>query len=563
MMSIDTDTDTANPAETSFERVSRRKGQLFRWLLLIASFAGIVSLGVLLVYVFIDALQPLTADAIWYPVFLLTVVAPIAGVGLFYWRWAPSAGSIGVTLLGLPVLGLMATGATFVIVTDVLGSTTWFGFVVALGVATGLFAGFGRVRPDASFETRFVVGLFLYWFALIGLPSVPIPFTNLATVEFLPSLMGAITSLPVVPTRWAALFWTLVVPVGAGVTSYLAGHRPRRTALGAGVIVLGAALAGGLLAAQVGSSLAVGELVVLGTVVPFGLMIERYRVAETVDRRDLRAGLALPVAVIGGLVLNAVLSGVLGIAGPASWLDWQYLTNAPSRFAEQAGIYPALVGSIMIMIIVVLLTFPIGVGAAVYLEEYAPENRTSRLIRINISNLAGVPSVVYGLLGLGLFIRLLDMGLGSILVAGMTLSLLILPIVIISAREAIRAVPDSMRQASYGMGATRWQTVRRVVLPEAMPGILTGTILALARAVGEAAPLLMIGTATTAFSVPGSFTDTASAMPLQIYAWSELPSESFQHGVVAAGVVVLIVVMLTMNSVAIVLRNRYQTRGES
>ncbi|MEF8757808.1 MAG: phosphate ABC transporter permease PstA [Halobacteriales archaeon] len=560
---MSTETETPAVTDAAFGRISRRKGRIFRWVLLLASFAGIVSLGVLLVYVVVDAVEPLTADALWYPVFFVTVVAPVAGVGLFYRRSAPAAGRLGFAMLGVPVLSLMAVAATFVVLADVIGSTTWFGFVVALAAATGLYVGFVELRPDSSFETRFVVGAALYWFALVGIPSVPIPFTNLATVEVIPGLMAAVTSLPYVPTQWAAFFWTLVVPVGIGVALYLGDHRSGRTALVAGGLVVGGGLAGGAGAFLVGFSVAVGELVTVGTVVPFALLIEHARRDEAVDRRDLRAGLALPVAVIGGLALNAILTRVLGLAGPESWIDWAYLTNAHSRFAEGAGIYPALVGSVLIMIIVVLLTFPIGVGAAVYLEEYASASRFARLVRINISNLAGVPSVVYGLLGLGLFIRVLDMGLGSILVAGMTLSLLILPIVIISSREAIRAVPDSMRQASYGMGATRWQTVRRVVLPEAMPGILTGTILALARAVGEAAPLLMIGTATTAFSVPSSFTDTASAMPLQIYAWSEFPSEAFQHGVVAAGVVVLVVVMLTMNSVAIVLRNRYETRGES
>jgi len=560
---MSTETEPTTATDAPFGRISRRKGRIFRWVLLIASFAGIVSLGVLLVYVVVDAVEPLTADAVWYPVFFVTVVAPVAGVALFYRRSAPGAGRLGFAMLGVPVLGLMAVAATFVVLADVIGATTWFGFVVALAVATALYVGFAERGPKAAFETRFVVGAVLYWFALVGVPSVPIPFTNLATVEILPSLMAVVTSLPYVPTQWAAFFWTLVVPIGGGVALYLDERRSRRTALVAGGLVLGGGLAGGVGASLVGSSLAVGELVAVGTVVPFALVIERAVGDEAIDRRDVRAGLALPVAAFGGVALNAVVTRLLGLAGPESWIDWAYLTNAHSRLPEEAGIYPALVGSIMIMVIVVLLTFPIGVGAAVYLEEYASANRFARLVRINISNLAGVPSVVYGLLGLGLFIRLLDMGLGSILVAGMTLSLLILPIVIISSREAIRAVPDSMRQASYGMGATRWQTVRRVVLPEAMPGILTGTILALARAVGEAAPLLMIGTATTAFSVPSSFTDTASAMPLQIYAWSEFPSRAFQHGVVAAGVVVLVVVMLTMNSVAIVLRNRYQTRGKS
>jgi phosphate transport system permease protein len=207
---------------------------------------------------------------------------------------------------------------------------------------------------------------------------------------------------------------------------------------------------------------------------------------------------------------------------------------------------------------VAAFAFPVGVGAAVYLEEYAPDNRVTRVIDVNISNLAGVPSVVYGLLGLGLFVNLLGLGFGTVVVASITLSLLILPIVVISAQEAIRSVPDDMRQASYGMGATRWQTTKNVVLPEAMPGILTGTILSLGRAIGETAPLIMIGAPTTNFSPPTALFDRVSAMPMQIYAWSSSAKPEFQYGVMAAGVVVLLVVLIGMNATAILIRNRYE-----
>lgn len=258
------------------------------------------------------------------------------------------------------------------------------------------------------------------------------------------------------------------------------------------------------------------------------------------------------------------------------WLTVDFLTSAHSRFPEKAGIYPALVGSIFMLVVVAAFAFPVGVGAAIYLEEYAPQNRYTRLIQINIANLAGVPSVVYGLLGLGVFVLTFQMPAGIVLVGGITIGLLILPIVIISAQEAIRAVPDSMRQASYGMGATKGQTIRRVVLPEALPGIMTGTILALGRAIGETAPLLMIGAPTTIYRAPGNFDindpvasmlrapggffDKFSAMPRQIYAWADLPQEEFQYGVLAAGVVTLLVVLLTMNATAILIRNKYQRR---
>lgn len=246
--------------------------------------------------------------------------------------------------------------------------------------------------------------------------------------------------------------------------------------------------------------------------------------------------------------------------GTSPWLDWGFLTSVPSRFPEDAGIYPALIGSIMMIVIIALSAFPIGVGAAIYLEEYAPDNRVVELIEINIGNLAGVPSVVYGLLGLSLFIRTISMPSGSVIVGGFTVGLLILPIVIISSQEAVASVPDSQRQASYAMGATRWQTVRNVVLPASMPGILTGTILALGRAIGETAPLLMIGAAATIFRAPSSPFDRFSAMPRQIFTWASQPSAEFQYGVLAAGVVTLLVVMLSMNAAAILIRNKYQRR---
>jgi phosphate transport system permease protein len=250
----------------------------------------------------------------------------------------------------------------------------------------------------------------------------------------------------------------------------------------------------------------------------------------------------------------------MGFAGPASWVDWQFLTSAHSRTAADAGLYPAIGGSILLMITVAVLAFPLGVGAAIYLEEYAPDNRFTRFIDVNISNLAGVPSVVYGLLGLGVFVTYLGQPTGTVAIGGATLALLILPIVIISSREAIRSVPTDQRQASYGMGATKWQTVRRVVLPRAFPGILTGTILALGRAIGETAPLIMIGAPSVVFSLPTEFSAKASAMPLQVFAWASLyAGPDFYQKAVPAGVVVLVSVLLAMNSIAIVLRNKYQT----
>ncbi len=264
-----------------------------------------------------------------------------------------------------------------------------------------------------------------------------------------------------------------------------------------------------------------------------------------------------------GVVMLALLIADV-IIESWGWLSWSFLTYPPSpnvfhyTDGRGAGIYPALIGSIMLIALTAVFTVFLGVGAAIYLEEYAPETRFTRFIEANISNLAGVPSIVYGLLGLALFVR--ASGLGSSLLAGaLTLTLLILPIVIVSAQEAIRAVPDSQRRAAYGIGATQWEVTRDIVLPSAMPGIMTGTILALARAIGETAPLIMIAAATSIFRPPESLFDPFSAMPILIFDWAKQPASEFQN-IAAAGIVVLLSVMLLMNAVAIYIRNKYETQ---
>jgi phosphate transport system permease protein len=240
-------------------------------------------------------------------------------------------------------------------------------------------------------------------------------------------------------------------------------------------------------------------------------------------------------------------------------LSWDFLTSYPSRFAEQSGIKSALVGSLYLIGLTTLFSVPIGVGAAIYLEEYAPPSRWRSLVQLNIANLAGVPSIVYGILGLGLFVR--TMGLGRSVMAGaLTLTLVVLPIVILSAQEALRAVPSTIRQASYALGATRWQTIWYQLLPAALPGILTGVILAVSRALGEAAPLVAIGAATYVRFLPENLlTDEFSALPLQIFNWTDQPQKGF-HQVAAAGIVVLLAVLICMNAVAVVLRYRFSKR---
>ena len=243
-----------------------------------------------------------------------------------------------------------------------------------------------------------------------------------------------------------------------------------------------------------------------------------------------------------------------------------FIRGSLSSLAERAGVWQGIVGSFLMMAFVVLVAFPVGIGAAVYLEEYAPDNRIARLIDVNVRNLAGVPSVVYGLLGLFLFVEVLEPLTGgrSIISGGLTLSLLVLPLVIITSAEALRAVPDSIREAGYGVGATRWEVVRSHVLPSAAQGILTGTILSLSRALGETAPLLLVG-AVTGFLSTGSQTLVEQlqgeyvSLPTIIYAWAKEPDTDFQ-ALTFAAIIVLLAVILIANMAAIVLRNRYERK---
>ncbi|HEY8415581.1 MAG TPA: phosphate ABC transporter permease PstA [Thermaerobacter sp.] len=260
---------------------------------------------------------------------------------------------------------------------------------------------------------------------------------------------------------------------------------------------------------------------------------------------------AIGLAVLAVLLIDTARDG---------WrhLDWQFLTSFASRFPQRAGIYPALVGSVWVVGLAAPLLFVIGVGTAIYLEEYGSDSRWARLIKINIDNLAGVPSIIYGILGLALFVRRL--GLGTVVLTGvLTMALLVLPVVIVATQEALRAVPASLRHASYALGATRWQTTWRVVLPAALPGIMTGTILALSRAIGETAPLIAVGAVAFVRFVPDSLFDPYTVLPIQIYSWIVLPKQEFKE-LAAAAILVLLAVLLLMNGLAIYLRNRYQQR---
>jgi phosphate ABC transporter, permease protein PstA len=237
-------------------------------------------------------------------------------------------------------------------------------------------------------------------------------------------------------------------------------------------------------------------------------------------------------------------------------LNIRFLTSYPSRIAENSGILPALVGSLWVGSLTALISFPLGVLTGVYMEEYAKRNIFTEILDINISNLAGVPSIIYGLLGLEVFVRF--MGLGRSIIAGaLTLSLLVLPIIVISTREAIRAVPESIREASYALGATKWQTVFYQVLPAAMPGILTGFILAISRALGESAPLITIGALTFIAFLPESIFDPFTVLPIQIFNWVSRPQREFASNA-AAGIIFLLILVFSLNFIAIYLRAKYE-----
>jgi len=238
------------------------------------------------------------------------------------------------------------------------------------------------------------------------------------------------------------------------------------------------------------------------------------------------------------------------------WLDMQFLTSFPSRIPERAGILSALSGTLWVTAITAALAFPIGIATAIFLEEYAPKNRLMAIIDINISNLAGVPSIVYGILGLAAFVRFMAFD-RSILSGALTMTLLVLPVMIISAREAIRSVPNSLRLGFLAMGATKWQMIKHIVLPAALPSIFTGMILTVSRAIGETAPLILIGAMSFVPYTPTSPMDGFTVLPIQIYNWISRPQEDFAH-LAAAAIIVLLVVLLSMNAISVFLRTKYE-----
>jgi phosphate transport system permease protein len=285
-----------------------------------------------------------------------------------------------------------------------------------------------------------------------------------------------------------------------------------------------------------------------GTTEDFAQNIEKREKIGKIFEILFLLGLSIGLVVLAVLVFDILKDGLPRLLTPG------FFTETPSRFADKGGIRPAIFGSILLGILVLLIAVPIGVGAALYLEEYAPKNWWTNLIEVNISNLAGVPSIVYGLLGLGVFNYLL--GFGPSLISGaLTLSLLSLPVIIVTSREAIRAVPDSLRQASYGIGVTKWQTIWNHVLPYAIPGIATGVIISVSRAIGDAASLIVIGAVSFLTFNPGFF-QRFMALPIQIYSYITRPEPGFAN-TAAASIIVLLILILALNGVAIYIRQRF------
>ena len=266
--------------------------------------------------------------------------------------------------------------------------------------------------------------------------------------------------------------------------------------------------------------------------------------------------LGILFTLLGIIVLAILLYNIIKVG--YTRVNWDFLTSLPSRRASKAGIYTAIIGTLDLMLLTIIFAIPIGVGAGIYLEEYAKKSRFSRLLEINIANLAGVPSIIYGLLGLGIFVRFFGFG-GSILSGALTMSLLILPIIIVATRESIKAVSPSLKEASFALGASKWQTIQKVIIPSSFGGILTGIILSLSRAIGETAPLIVVGAMAYVPFVPHSLFDTFSVLPMQIFTWTTRPQAGF--AIAAAGaIMILLVITFVMNGIAVYFRNRWQKK---
>ena len=509
---------------------------LFQHLAFISSIIGIVSLTLLLFTALFNALGLKHADILWYICFILTILIPLAFFTLYCTK-NPEVGQVATRVFGILFGGIL------------LGSFLFLIFLIF------------DPKIALNYLIFIILPTFLTWHKFRYSKSLYLKFIPLSTI-----IIGFIITLlikpltTIYPEDWILFIFLFAFPFAIFIWTQSKNTpiEPYRIIVSPLPVFL-SITAGLFLAPLLNISSEIGVLYVLFVVTPAIL----YAILILVSNKKGSMGLLLPILFIALILVSRMIIDSVGASVPLPWIDLQFITSSPSRFPENAGIFPALVGSIFIVLLVGIFALIFGIGAALYLEEYAPVSGAAgfltRIIRINIYNLAGVPSVVYGLLGLAVFINLIGYGFGTVFVASMTLSLLILPIVIISSQESIRAVPESLRLASYGLGATKWQTIRNVVLPQALSGILTGTILSMSRALGETAPLLMIGVPTTVFKAPAEITDKVSAMPLQVFNWAFSAKPDLRGGVAAAGIIILLFVLLSMNAIAILLRNKYQT----
>lgn len=284
--------------------------------------------------------------------------------------------------------------------------------------------------------------------------------------------------------------------------------------------------------------------------------VENKQISARKRKDKAYKALFFAATMFGVIVLAILILDVLQKGTGA--LNWNFLNSFPSRSPEKAGLKSALFGTLWVIGLTAPMAFIIGVGTALYLEEYAKKNWVTRVIQTNISNLAGVPSIVYGLLGLTIFVRMFALD-RSVIAGALTMTLLILPVIIVASQEALRSVSDSLRHASFALGATKWQTIVRIILPSALPGIITGNILALSRAIGETAPLVVVGAAAFIAFTPNNPLDPFTVLPIQIYNWVSRPQEAF-HALAAGGIIVLLTVLLSMNAVAVLIRNKFQKK---
>ncbi len=525
--------------DASGTRLRRLKGQLFEAALLGATLVGIISLVVLFGYISFDAFRPLSASTRWYLLYAGTLVTPTAAF-TWYARRHPAVRTANAKAFAV-VFGALTVSLLTYVIADAVSPYDVLLYLLFGAVPPLLVGVYARLTEDRTYTE----------------PAIPLASVLGLSVAAL--LYGFLRPFVAIAAPWIAYYGITTLPV-AGILGVVVSRRfsPRRGQIAAAGVFLGTLLlAGGLLGVGIDPSFWI--VLFSAFVVPVGYVIGSTALAET----EGRIGVLGPFVLIGGLLVGATIERLLGIQGLESFLTPTLLLSSWNGLdASNAGVYPQIVGSIVVVGFMALLAFPVGISAAVYLEEYAPKSgwggRLATILEVNIANLAGVPSVVYGLLGLALFRNTLGFGTGIVVSASGTLGLLILPIVVVSAQEAIRSVPDSLREASYGMGASRWQTLRNVVFPRAIPGILTGTILALARAIGETAPLVIIAVATTTYTPPAGLFSSATALPLQIFAARSNVGPAFRHGIVPAAAVVLLVLMLVMNATAVAVRNRYE-----